>query len=186
VKRKIKIEGREIEFQLRRKRGMKNMRLSIYPEGYLAVSAPKWYPLCIINRFIQEKSDWIFERIKKVDFDKLSEKEEAEKDEYKKLKEQARGIIGEKVELINQYYNFSFNRISIKNQRSCWGSCSQRKNLNFNYKIIKLPEVLKDYIIIHELCHLEEMNHSRKFWKLVSASAPNYKILRKELKKIRI
>ncbi len=165
---------------------MRHMRLSIYPEGYLAVSAPKWYPLYVINRFIQEKADWILERIKKVDFEMLDAKRKAESGEYEALKEEARGIIKEKTELINQYYNFSFNRISIKNQKSCWGSCSQRKNLNFNYKIIKLPEVLQDYIIIHELCHLEEMNHSRKFWELVSQASPDHKILRKKLKKIRI
>ena len=186
MKKKIKIKHKEIEFRLRRKRGMRHMRLSIYPEGYLAVSAPKWYPLYVINKFIEEKSEWILERIKKIDFSELEAKKETNKIDYKSHRETARRLIQEKISFLNQYYNFSFNRISIKNQKSCWGSCSQKKNLNFNYKIIKLPEILQNYIIVHELCHLEEMNHSRKFWELVSKAAPDYKMLKKELKKIKI
>lgn len=165
---------------------MRHMHLSIYPEGYLAVSAPKWYPVYVINKFIEEKAEWILERIKKFDFKELDAKKETERTEYRAQKEIARSYIQEKVSFLNQHYNFSFNRISIKNQKSCWGSCSQKKNINFNYKIIKLPEILRDYIIIHELCHLEEMNHSRKFWELVSRAVPDYKMFKKELKKIKI
>lgn len=77
--------------------------------------------------------------------------------------------------------NISFGRISIKGQRTRWGSCSSRKYLSFNYRLMKFREEVIDYVIIHELCHLKEMNHSKRFWNLVGEMCPGYKILKKEL-----
>jgi len=162
---------------------MRSMRLSVSSAGNFVVSAPRWYSLYLVNKFIQEKADWIWEKIKHIDFDLVFEKQKEEKDFYKENKKLAKQIISAKVEVLNQNYGFSYNKITIKNQKTCWGSCSQRKNLNFNVKIIKLPENLQNYIIVHELCHLGEMNHSRDFWNLVSRSVPNFKELRKILKK---
>ncbi|NCA94384.1 MAG: M48 family peptidase, partial [Sphingobacteriia bacterium] len=79
---------------------------------------------------------------------------------------------------------FEFKKISIRSQRTRWGSCSQAGNLNFNYKLIYLPDKIIDYVIVHELCHLDEFNHSRRFWFLVSEIIPDYRILRRELKEI--
>jgi len=67
--------------------------------------------------------------------------------------------------------------------RSRWGSCSVSGNLNFNYKLIHLPEDIAEYIVAHELCHLAEFNHSKKFWELVSKTIPDHKLRRKRLKK---
>jgi hypothetical protein len=77
---------------------------------------------------------------------------------------------------------FLFNKITIRNQSSRWGSCSRRGNLNFNYRIALLPPELADYIIVHELCHLGEFNHSEKFWNLVERTIPNWRELRARLK----
>ena len=85
-------------------------------------------------------------------------------------------------EYFNKFYSYKWNRIFIKNQKTRWGSCSKRGNLNFNYRIALLPPEAADYIIVHELCHLKEFNHSRNFWKLVEQQIPNYKILHKALK----
>jgi predicted metal-dependent hydrolase len=100
----------------------------------------------------------------------------------KELVEQAREIVKEKVETFNQYYGFEYGKIFIKNQQTRWGSCSSRKNLNFNYRIALLPPELQDYLIVHELCHLQQMNHSKKFWDLVAEQIPGYKALNKQLK----
>lgn len=105
---------------------------------------------------------------------------------FLKHKELARKIVKNKIEHFNSFYNFSFNRISIKNQKLRWGSCSKKGNLNFNYRIIFLPQPLSDYLIAHELCHLGEFNHSRKFWNLVEKTVPNYKIMHRALKKTEI
>lgn len=74
--------------------------------------------------------------------------------------------------------------MAIRNQKSRWGSCSTKGNLNFNYKLAIIPSHLADYVIVHELCHLGEFNHSQKFWDLVAKTMPGYKEMRNELKHI--
>lgn len=68
-----------------------------------------------------------------------------------------------------------FNNIVIKDQRTCWASCSGKKNINYSYRIIKMPLAVQDYLIIHELCHLVHMNHGQEYWQLVSQFSPDYK-----------
>ena len=105
--------------------------------------------------------------------------------EYLKYKEQARILVKERLEYFNQFYGYTWNKIAIRNQRSRWGSCSKRGNLNFNYKIVLLPQNMADYVIVHELCHLREFNHSHDFWALVEKTMPNYKEIRKTMKSIK-
>jgi predicted metal-dependent hydrolase len=102
---------------------------------------------------------------------------------YLAYKEQARQIATERLAHFNQFYNFTYGRISIRSQKTRWGSCSKRGNLNFNYRIALLPPHLADYIIVHELCHIGQFNHSRDFWNLVAKADPEYKAHRAELKK---
>ncbi len=94
---------------------------------------------------------------------------------YHGSKARAKKIIQERLKIYNKDYNFTFARISIKDLKSRWGSCSARKNLNFHYKLLFLPIELLDYIVVHELCHLVEMNHSHRFWQLVRRTIPDYK-----------
>lgn len=101
---------------------------------------------------------------------------------YRKSKEAARVVIAEKVKKYNAIYQYRLGRVSIRNQKTKWGSCSKNGNLNFNYKILFLEERLADYIVVHELCHLQELNHSQKFWNLVARVFPNHKHIRKELR----
>ena len=105
---------------------------------------------------------------------------------YVNHKEAARELALARLKHFNQFYNLSWNRVAIRNQRRCWGSCSAKGNLNFNYKIQFLPPHLADYIIVHELCHLGQMNHSQKFWDLVGETLPNYVELMQELRKVRM
>lgn len=81
-------------------------------------------------------------------------------------------------------YSFIYNKLFVKKQRTRWGSCSSKKNLSFNYKLMKFRKEVIDYVIIHELCHLRQLNHSQKFWALVEQILPNYKALRAELKTV--
>ena len=91
-------------------------------------------------------------------------------------------IIEKKVEYLVGKHGYLYNKINIKNQKTCWGSCSRKANLNFNYKILFLPENIQDYVVAHELCHLKEHNHSKKFWRLVFDILPKYQESRKQLK----
>jgi predicted metal-dependent hydrolase len=94
---------------------------------------------------------------------------------YLENRETARKLVLAKLDYFNQFYGFKWQRVAIRNQRRCWGSCSALKNLNFNYKIQFLPPQLQDYIIVHELCHLQELNHGQSFWTLVERVIPDYK-----------
>ncbi len=104
---------------------------------------------------------------------------------YMQHKEVARALVHAKlVYFNNQFYNFKLNKVFIKNHRLRWGSCSSKGNLNFNYKIVFLPSEIADYLVVHELCHLSEFNHSPKFWALVAEGIPHYKKVRSELRKV--
>lgn len=184
-KRKININGKDIEYLFRRTTGAKSVKLAIYQDGRFVVTAPKWYPIYVVNKFLEEKSQWIFDKVKNIDFDFLTQKKINEAADYKKNVELARAMIASRLEFFNCHYNFTYNRVAIKNQKTCWGSCSQKANLNFNYKIINLSREMSDYVIVHELCHLQELNHGLRFWKLVEQTIPNYRELRYKLKNIK-
>ena len=106
----------------------------------------------------------------------------AQRMHYADHKEAARLLCHARLEHWNQFYNLQYNRVAIRNTRSRWGSCSSKGNLNFNYRIVFLPPELQDYLIVHELCHLQEMNHAAQFWALVAQQRPNYQQEIKALK----
>ncbi|MFT5036973.1 MAG: putative metal-dependent hydrolase [Candidatus Azotimanducaceae bacterium] len=103
---------------------------------------------------------------------------------YVEHKESARAAIAERLEYWNMHYGHTYNRVAIRNQKTCWGSCTEKGNLNFSYKLIFLPPHLMDYIIVHELCHLKELNHGKQFWELVGVALPEYKSHIRELRAI--
>ncbi len=102
--------------------------------------------------------------------------------EYLKYKEQARALVHAKLEHWNTHYNLSYNKVFIKNQKTKWGSCSTKRNLNFSYRIVLLPEDLQDYLVVHELCHLQEMNHGEHFWNLVAETIPDPHAMNRKLR----
>jgi predicted metal-dependent hydrolase len=103
---------------------------------------------------------------------------------YLKHKEEARSMIHNRIQYWTSICDVQYKRIAIKDTKRCWGSCSSLGNLNFNYKLIFLPQCLSDYIIVHELCHLKELNHSPKFWLEVEKIIPHYQELITELRQI--
>jgi predicted metal-dependent hydrolase len=94
---------------------------------------------------------------------------------YQKHQPQARLFINERVDFWAPICEVSINRVAIRNQRRRWGSCSSLGNLNFNYKLLFLPKCLADYVVVHELCHLKQLNHSQLFWQEVGNYYPHYK-----------
>lgn len=99
-----------------------------------------------------------------------------------KIKIQALDLINSRLEYFNQFYGFKYNKVSVRNQRTRWGSCSNKGNLSFNIKILFLPEKMRDYIIVHELCHLKEFNHSKNFWSLIEKTIPDYKNIHQKIR----
>lgn len=101
--------------------------------------------------------------------------------DYERHKEEARALIVARIAHFNVSGRFSVRRIAIRNQKTRWGSCSKLGNLNFHYKLALLPIHLADYVIVHELCHLHEFNHSARFWALVAAMVPDHQARKREL-----
>ncbi len=183
--KKAILHGSEVEYTVRRSARARNVRVAVYCDASVIVTVPTYFwGEFRIERFLIAKAEWILD---KINYFKKFGKIRHVRPKYRFCKrhcEQARKLVLEKINKINQLYNFSYNKIFIRNQKTRWGSCSRMKNLNFNYKIIFLPEHLSEYIVAHELCHLQEFNHSRNFWNLLSQSVPDYKLRIKELKKI--
>lgn len=171
-------------YTLRRSNRSRNLRLTVNCEGNLIVSAPVHTDISSIESFILKKSAWITDKINY--FKSFTIKIKTTKKDYSVHKEKALALAQAKIEYYNKTYNFSYKNITVRNQKTRWGSCSRKGNINFNYKIALIPEHLADYIIVHELCHLGQFNHSKAFWNLVSKTIPEYKKYRLELKKIYI
>lgn len=147
------------------------------------VTAPQNMGQSIIEQFIIKKSQWITDKIDYFKRFPVKMFTKSGKRDYLKYKENALALAESRINYFNKQYEFLINTINIKNQKTRWGSCSRKGNLNFNYKIALLPLRLADYIIVHELCHLGEFNHSYKFWNLVAKTIPDYRDLRNELRK---
>ena len=106
--------------------------------------------------------------------------------EHRVLGAAARALVHERLAHFNSHYGFAYKKVFIRNTRTRWGSCSSRGNLGFNYRIVKLPPELAHYVVVHELCHLKEFNHSAKFWALVAETIPQWKLYRTTLRKTRL
>jgi predicted metal-dependent hydrolase len=104
------------------------------------------------------------------------------KSHFETYKETARTIIHQRLQYWAPICGVAYKRVTIRNQRKRWGSCSSKGNLNFNYRLIFLPSTLCDYVIVHELCHLKELNHDAAFWKEVGKVLPEYRTLEAELR----
>ena len=169
-----------ITYILRRNKRSRNVRLTIYPGGSIVVSAPLWITTNIVEKFIEEKTQWILKKVARLTPMKIGHV--SRRSSYTRYREQARRFINERLEGWNTLYGFVYYRVAVKNHQSLWGSCSSNANLNFNYRILFLPIELADYVIVHEVCHLQEHNHSVAFWALVSRALPHYRDLRKRLK----
>lgn len=164
----------------------KSLAIEITPELQVVVRAPAQMPVREINAFVQEKDDWIRAHLQRMaEKKRLREqcREQAlSKEELQELAAQAMKLIPQKVRYYAPIIGVTYGRITIRNQRTRWGSCSGKGNLNFNCLLLLMPEEVLDYVVVHELCHRKEMNHSARFWEEVEKILPDYRQRRKWLK----
>lgn len=106
--------------------------------------------------------------------------------EVEQLRTQAKVSLPPRLKELADEHGFTYNRVFIKNNVSNWGSCSSKGNINLNLRLVTLPQSLQDYVMLHELCHLKEMNHGPKFHALLESLCPNHRTLEKELKQYKI
>lgn len=164
----------------------KSLAIEITPELQVVVRAPARMPVREINAFVQEKDDWIRAHLQQMAEKKRLREQYREqalsKEELQELATQAMKLISQKVHYYAQIIGVTYGRITIRNQRTRWGSCSGKGNLNFNCLLLLMPEEVLDYVVVHELCHRKEMNHSARFWEEVEKILPDYRQRRKWLK----
>ena len=161
----------------------RRLRLAVYADGRLVVTRPRFLSERAALNFIRAKAAWIISRL---EYCKLHPVPlmagPGRRPEYLAQKEAARTFILARLAHFNEFYKFTYKRVSIRNQSTRWGSCSRQGNLNFNYRLLSLPPEVADYVIVHELCHLQELNHSARFWRLVAQTVPDYDEKRRKLR----
>ena len=183
MKKNIALENTQVTYTLKKSRRARRLRLAVYCDGTIVVTTPFNLKETTVEKFIREKSDWLFTKLAFFKQFKGKALTRYSEQDYFEYKEKAYDLAVERIKYFNRTYKLHYNKINIKNQKTRWGSCSKKGNLNFNYKIALLPQRVADYIIVHELCHLQEFNHSQKFWTLVSKVMPDYLDVRNDLKK---
>lgn len=162
----------------------KSCSITVERDGTVTIRAPFFMSERKINKIIDERKEWIERAQKKAAnrAEKLNSLTPITSDEIDSLKAGAKPIIEEKVRLFADKIGVKYGKITIRNQKTRYGSCTAKGNLNFNCLIMLMPEEIIDYVIVHELCHIKEMNHSRRFWNEVESVFPDYKERRKWLK----
>ena len=165
----------------------KTLAIEIRPDMRVIVRAPYQASGSYIEQFIADRTDWIVEHLRKLEQknrqcnDALPVKK-LSNDELKKLADKACSYIPGRVAHFAPLVGVTYGRITIRNQRTRWGSCSSKGNLNFNWKLMRMPPEALDYVVVHELAHRKEMNHSERFWAIVEKELPDYRERRKMLR----
>lgn len=171
----IKMKIGEYNVEVRRTK-RKSATIKITADMQIVVYVPLYVSDNEIERMVISKSKWIDEHMLKVQstIDERSKLEKITFEQVKELADQAVEYIPKRVKYYAEKENFVYNKITIKNLVSRWGSCSTKGNLNFNCLLMLTPDYVIDYIVVHELCHLREMNHSEKFRAEVEKIMPDY------------
>lgn len=171
-----------IKYTVRRSARARKFRLLVYTDGRVVGVLPSGVAEWRLHAFVRDRQEWIKRKLG--EFEARSPKTvlPSSKKEFEAKRQAAKGKIEARVSELSQRYGFSFSRLSVRDQRSRWGSCSERGNLSFNYRLAELPGELMDYVIVHELCHLRVFNHSRAFWEEIEKIIPAYRSFRKSLR----
>jgi predicted metal-dependent hydrolase len=188
MQKEITVGGETIPYAWRLSARARRMRLAVHRDGSVVLTTPVRSAEYFGERFVYRHARWL---ITKLAFFRglppVSPIARYGRREYLAYKEEARALIIVKIaEFGPRLGGAPYAHVSIKDQKTCWGSCSKKGNLNFNYKLLFLPSHLQDYVIVHELAHLSELSHSRNFWAHVASVVPDYVARRRELRGIRM
>ena len=165
-----------LQYRIKKSSKAKRVSIRIDQNRQVILTMPSRFPQYLAKQFIAQKQAWIEEKLATIP-DNIYTPEH-----YKQHKEKARKIISARVQYWAHIMGLSYNRLSIRHTNTRWGSCSSKRNLNFSYKLIFLAPELMDYVIIHELAHLVEMNHSKRFWNIVATYCPDCSTHRAKLR----
>ncbi len=170
------------EAELRLHPRARNLRVRVHPGGRVSVTAPKRVSYAAIEGFLEHHRDWIERARAKLATQPAPTPKVESRRLYTLHKAAARRMAYALIAKFAPLYGVRVRAVSIRDQKSRWGSCSRRGVLSFNYRIALLPEHLAAYIVVHELCHLLEFNHSERFWSHVARVVPEHRVYRKTLR----
>ena len=162
-----------ISYEIIRSR-RRTLALQVTREGKVVVRAPLRYPAGRIETFVRQHEDWLQRKLTEQKEHKSALPLPAPEEEYA-YREQARRVLTEKTAYYAKRLGVTYGRISIRGQKTRWGSCSAKGNLNYNWKLMLCPEEVQDYVVVHELAHRREMNHSKAFYRIVEEILPDYR-----------
>lgn len=166
------MENKAINYEIQYSK-IKNIYIHI-KDGKVIVKAPKRVSKKQIEEIINQKKEWIIKSLEK-------ESKRKEKEPLYTL-EEFKEIIEKNINELVKTTGLQPNKVRIRDIKYAWGSCSKDRNITLNYKLISYSEDAIRYVIIHELCHIKHMNHSKEFWGLLEKYMPNYKEVKKEFK----
>lgn len=156
----------------------KTLAVQVRADGTVIARAPLRMSKERILGFLSEKASWICmqqgkmqerERMRQQACIHLDAKQE------KELRERAKSVLTQRVGYFARQIGVTYGKITVRDQKTRWGSCSQAGNLNFNFRLILAPPEVLDYVVVHELCHRRQMNHSAQFWQEVAQVLPDYR-----------
>lgn len=170
-----RIDGKALSYRLVRS-NRKSIVVQVCRDGSVVVRVPLGCPEEKAAEFVEQKRDWILRNIGKMQAaeQKRCQQELTPAQKNEKLLE-ARRVFPQRVEFYAKKMGVTYGRITIREQKSRWGSCSGKGNLNFNWKLIRMPGKILDYVVVHELAHRREMNHSPAFYRIVASVLPDYR-----------
>lgn len=180
----IVLNGKNFFYTLKKSRRAKRLRVTISHQGDLCATLPWKCDEKIAEDFMKKKALWIVKTVETVKNNSLPLNSLRPIENLKNCKPEVENFLTERIKFYNKFYSFTYNHIRVKKLRRNWGSCTVKKIINFNYLLFFLPLELADYVVVHELCHLKEMNHSVRFWKLVAHTIPDHKERRKKLRRV--
>ena len=149
----------------------KTIAIQIMPSGEVLVRAPKQMSKPEIHKFVESKNTWIQKHLSRINMER---EESFSIEQIDELRRQTKLLVEERAAHYSAMLGLTYNQISVRAQHTRWGSCSSKGNLNFNCLLALVPGDVLDYVVVHELCHLKEMNHSNLFWQLVRQVLPDY------------
>ena len=156
----------------------RNIKFSISTSGRLAMSVPKYTSDFLAKRFLNRNREMIREKLP------LKNPAEQRARDYQKkiLMKKAKGYLPYRLEYYAKLYGYSYSKCRLTHANTRWGSCSSNQTISLNIGLMNVPEALRDYVILHELAHLNHMDHSKGFWAEVGSHDKNYKVHEKKLK----
>ena len=151
--------------------------------GTVRVTIPRWGSKREAAAFAEQQRAWIDKQIARLDVERRQPRQELSEAARHALRLQAKRELPDRLLQLAGQFGLRVARVSVRNQQSRWGSCSPNGHICLNWRLVTMPEWIRDYVIIHELMHLKRLDHSPKFWKLVAAACPQYQQARAWLRK---